>query len=154
MRLLVTILTLLFFFSLLGFLMTNLGARVDIVVWDQTHTDVPVYLLVILSAFAGCLVVGIIAVAEGAHIRLTNRRLRREIHQLETEINYLRTQPPTGSRRDVDADEQESRGGGAAGGGGREDDRPSLPTAPVYGTEGAGMEDDPDDDVYTGGRAV
>ncbi len=153
MRLLVTVLTLLFFFSLLGFLMTNLEARVDVVVWDTSHADVPVYLLVVLSALAGCLVVGIIAVAEGAHIRLANRRLRREIHQLETELNYLRTQPPAGSRAVEDSTEAESGKGGPSGGAAGRDDRDSFPTGPVYGAEGAEL-DDPDDDIYSGGRAV
>ena len=152
MRLLVTVLTLLFFISLLGFLMTNLGTSVDVVVWNELHSEVPVYLLVILSAFAGCLVVGIIAVAEGAHIRLTNRRLRREIHQLETEINYLRTQPPAGGPGEPDSAESEhaQASGGTSSARG---DRPAPPTAPVYGAEGADV-DDPDDDIYSGGRAV
>jgi len=147
MRLLVTVLTLLFFFSLLGFLMTNLGAQVDVVVWNESYPDVPVYLLVILSAFAGCLVVGIIAVAEGANIRLANRRLRKEIHQLETEINYLRTQPPTGPPDEPASAERRQTAATA-----NDDDRPSPPTAPVYGAESA--DDDADDDIYSGGRAV
>lgn len=146
MRLLVTVLTLLFFFSLLGFLMTNLEARVDVVVWNESYPEVPVYLLVILSAFAGCLVVGIIAVAEGANIRLANRRLRKEIHQLETEINYLRTQPPTGPDEPASAERRQTAATA------NDDERPSPPTAPVYGAESA--DDDADDDIYSGGRAV
>jgi hypothetical protein len=41
----------------------------------------------------GVVVAFVIALAEGARIRFENRRLAREVRQLETEIHYLRTQP-------------------------------------------------------------
>ena len=47
-----------------------------------------------LGAFlVGAVLASIVAIVEGAAIRLDNHRLRREIHKMETELNFLRTQP-------------------------------------------------------------
>ena len=95
------------------------------------------------------------SVAEGAHIRLGNRRLEREVHKLETEVNYLRTQPAVG-RREPDSlpgnDAASDRRGSRSGADTPVERRPP-PSAPVYGGGGDGPEDD-DDEIYTGGRAV
>lgn len=153
MRLLVILLTILLFLNILGFVLTNLDTRVGVTVWRTEYPDVPLFAVVVLSVVAGIVYAGVIAVAEGANLRLTNHRLRREIQKLETEMHYLRSQPTASSRAEPDA-----IGDGDAA------PRPAIPSsrgaresapasAPVYGGEddwGPGS----DDDVYTGGRAV
>ena len=83
-------------------------------------------------------------------MRPNHRRLRREIHKLETEVNYLRTQPPKLGGIEATRSEQRKGGGVPPPAGGRE-----LPSAPVYGGDAADERpSDDDDDVYSGGRAV
>ncbi len=152
MRLLVILLTILLFLSLLGFVLTNLETRVDVTVWRTQHHNVPLFAVVILSVLAGIIYAGVIAVAEGANLRLANHRLRREVQKLETELNYVRTQPVTAPRAEPDA---------LQNGSWRDRDRPSEAddggpppaSAPVYEAEGASG-DDRGEDTYSGGRAV
>lgn len=151
MRLLFLLLTFLLFAFILGFVATNLEESVTLQVFETEYEDVPLYLIGILAVFVGIAYAGIIAVAEGAHIRLSNRRMAREVRKLETELNYLRTQPPVG-RAEPDTLGETARGRKERG---RTDADPGdpaspPPSAPVYG------DDDPidDDDMYSGGRAV
>jgi len=149
MRLVVIVMTFLLFVGIVGFVITNLDKKVTVTVWTTAYADLPLFMVVILAVFAGICYAGIIGVAEGAQTRLVNRRLFREMQRLETELNYLRTQPPAAPRPEPDAVQ--------------EAERPSEPpaampapsppvAAPVYGPE----EDWPDDDdnPYSGGRAV
>jgi uncharacterized integral membrane protein len=153
MRLIVILLTLLLFVNLLGFVLTNLETRVDVTVWKSQNHDVPLFAVVILSVLAGIVYAGGIAVAEGANLRLANHRLRREIQKLETELNYLRTQPPGAPRAEPDAIHEPHRPERSAAA--EENDEPgtSPASAPVYDADGA-WEDDRGDDTYSGGRAV
>lgn len=156
MRLVVTLLTFLLFAFVLGFVATNLETEVPIRVFETAHEGVPLYLVVILSVFVGILYAGTIAVAEGAHIRLANRRLSRDVHKLETEVNYLRTQPAVG-RREPDSLPSEEAPGTPAGSrskADRSDSRRTPPSAPVYGGGTGAPDDDDDDEIYSGGRAV
>lgn len=142
MRVLVIVLSLVSIVVLGGFALTNLSTRVPVTLLNTQYPDVPLYLVVILAVSAGVVLTGVIAVAEGANIRLANRRLRREIHKLETEINYLRTQGPSVPTEDL---------GRETGSAETEPRRAALPlptSAPEYGGGGD------DDDVYSGGRAV
>ena len=153
MRLLVILLTILLFLNLLGFVLTNLETRVDVTVWKTQQHNVPLFAVVILAVLAGIVYAGVIAVAEGANLRLSNHRLRREIQKLETELNYLRTQPASTSRSEPDALsgppwKDPYRAPDA------EDDAGTPPaSAPVYEAEGT-FDDDRGDDTYSGGRAV
>ncbi len=150
MRLLVILLTIVLVINILGFVLTNLDTKVSVTIWKSEHPDVSLFLVVLLSVVAGIVYASLIAVAEGANIRLENRRLRREIQKLETELNYLRTQPPT--RPGVEPDAlQEAEGKGAAGEAPEAGGAPA--SAPVYGPDDA-WRPDPDDDSYSGGRAV
>jgi len=150
MRLLITVLTLALFVAILGFLVTNLETRTPLQVWKTVHADVPLYLIVILAVVVGVVYAGIIALAEGAHVRLTNRRLTREVRKLETELNYLRTEPPTQPRREPDEipsnrdEESDERSPGGSS------DSPA--SRPIYSAEDDWPPDD--DDAYSGGRAV
>jgi uncharacterized integral membrane protein len=153
MRLLFTVLLLILVLGMLGFFATNLQTTVPVTIWNTVHPDVHIFFVVLLSVLVGVVFTTIIAIAEGAKIRLDNRRLRREIHKLESEINYLRTQPPSAPRPEPDA--LTHAGAGAATVPAPEGDAGAEPpSAPVYGTDLEDWSSDPDDDAYTGGRAV
>ena len=149
MRFLIVALILGLFIVIVGFMITNAGQVTDVNVWDRPLTDVPLYLVVIVSILVGVVTAGVAAVAEGTHIRLANRRLLRQVQKMETEINYLRTQPPVQSRPEPD-DLRDEDGRERRTAAGRLPEPSAPPTAPVYGPGG----DDDDDDTYTGGQAV
>lgn len=154
MRLLIIVLTLILFVAILGFVLSNLDTRLDLHVLGTVHPAVALYLVVIVAVLVGIVYAGIIAVAEGAHIRLVNRRLSRQIQKLETEIHYLRTQPPVGRSEEPDslpdAEPAEPAEPQATA-----ESRPPKhrPSAPVYHTD-PGTPVDDDDDFYSGGSAV
>jgi len=136
--------------ALLGFAITNLETRVAVTLWQTTYQDVPVWSIVFLSVLSGVVGVGIIAVVDGAFVRLKNHRMVKELRRLETELDFLRTQPAT-VRREPDAPSGESIDASDEP---AEDDEEfarvgSLASAPVYDPEEAD-----DDDPYSGGRAV
>ena len=147
MRFLLIIVILALLLALLGFSATNIETLTTVTLWETTYRDVPLWSVVFLSALAGIVSVGIIGVVDGALVRLRNRRMARELRRLETELNFLRTQPSAG-RMEPDLplhvqipDDDELVA----------DDRPDdvLVSAPVYGAD-----DEDEDDPYTGGRAV
>jgi len=147
MRFLLIIVILALLLALLGFSATNIETLTTVTLWETTYRDVPLWSVVFLSALAGIVSVGIIGVVDGALVRLRNRRMARELRRLETELNFLRTQPSAG-RMEPDLplhvqipDDDELVA----------DDRHDdvLVSAPVYGAD-----DEDEDDPYTGGRAV
>ncbi len=149
MRLLVIVLTILLFLGLLGLVLTNLETVVSVRIFQTVYPDVPLFVVVFLSVLAGILYAGIIAVAEGANLRFANHRLTREVQKLETELNYLRTQPLGRPRPEPDAVEAAAEPGAeAAAEEGGSDTPPS--SAPVYDGDGWTS----DDEDYSGGRAV
>ncbi|MBD3869302.1 MAG: DUF1049 domain-containing protein [Acidobacteria bacterium] len=155
MRFLVIALILGLFTAILGFMALNVGEVTNIVLWDRDRplNDIPLYVVVILSVLVGIVAAGVAAVAEGTHIRLANRRLIRQVQKMETEINYLRTQPPVQSRSEPDelqSGEGDSKAAGRRSLPGRHEQVQNPPSAPVYGSSA----DEDDDDTYTGGRAV
>lgn len=147
MRFLLIVVILALLLAIIGFSMTNLETLTTVTLWQTTYRDVPLWSVVFLSALAGIVSVGIIGVVDGALVRLRNRQMSRELHRLETELNFLRTQPPVVRR------EPDLPGGAELG----DDDavvepvdpRAVLASAPVYHADDAD-----DDDPYTGGRAV
>ena len=148
MRLLVILMTFLLFFVILGFLLTNMGTQVPVKVWTKDFPDVRLHNIVLIAIFCGIVYASVIAIAEGASIRIANRRLKREVHQLETELNYLRTQPAA-PRAEPDAVAVAAHVRHEA-----EEVLEAPSSAPMYGSEGEDASSDPDDDVYSGGRAV
>jgi hypothetical protein len=95
--------------------------------------------------------VGIIAVVDGAFVRLKNRQITRELRRVETELNFLRTQP-AGARREPDAPvagDALANADAELPPGEEPEVRGELASAPVYQAEEVD-----DDDPYTGGRAV
>jgi uncharacterized integral membrane protein len=90
MRLFVSVL-LLFAIPLIVFLFLNSEEQVTVNLGTVAYTDVPLWSVVFLAVVVGAVLVALIALVEGAAIRLANRKLRREVHKLETETNFLRT---------------------------------------------------------------
>ncbi len=78
---------------LIGFLITNPGERVDVTVGNAQAENTPLSLVAFCALTVGVAFTALVALIEGATIRLGNRRLRREIQRLETENHFLRTQP-------------------------------------------------------------
>lgn len=151
MRLLIILLLLLV--GVLYLAVMNPDEHVTIWIWNKAYRDVSLWVVVLASVFAGFALTGILGLIEGAGFRLQNRRLRREIQRLETELNYARTQPASTSATEPDALDVSARDRRA-----REvaTGEPERPSAPVYGSVGAADDgaDEEDDDAYTGGRAV
>jgi uncharacterized membrane protein YciS (DUF1049 family) len=148
MRFLLIIVVLALVLAIIGFTVTNIETLTTITLWQTTYRDVPLWSVVFLSALAGVVSVGIIGVVDGALVRLRNRQMSRELHRLETELNFLRTQPSP-ARREPDlpggpeiADDEAVAVEAA-------DAKGVLASAPVYHADDAD-----DDDPYTGGRAV
>jgi uncharacterized integral membrane protein len=151
MRFLLIIVILALLLAILGFSITNLETLTTVTLWETTYHDVPLWSVAFLSALAGIVSVGIIGVVDGALVRFRNRQMSRELHRLETELNFLRTQPPATRREpeipgDAEIPDDESDHAPetepALGGG-------NLASAPVYHADGSD-----EDDPYTGGRAV
>lgn len=137
--------------GLLLFALTNPG-EVAVSLGQTTYESVPVWALVLASLIVGVVLTGIVAVVEGGAIRLDNRRLRREIRKMETEINFLRTQPAAAPRSEPDALEVTSEPIAALPPA-AEPVAPEPPSAPVYDTDPDDWPPESDDDAYSGGRA-
>jgi uncharacterized integral membrane protein len=151
MRFLLIVVILALLLAILGFSITNLETLTTVTLWQTTYRDVPLWSVAFLSALAGIVSVGIIGVVDGALVRLRNRQMSRELRRLESELNFLRTQPPA-TRREPDLpgdaelpDDEGERVAAMDGGEGGGDPA----SAPVYHSDGAD-----EDDPYTGGRAV
>ncbi len=153
MRFFFIVVVLLLVVGYIGFTVTNLGSVVSLELWGTEYPDIPIWRVVIISIGVGAALVGLLATVEGATIRFENRRLRKEIHKMEIELNFLRTTQPSGARAaEPDAIEDSSR--------------PALPaatvtatlsepaSAPVYGERDDWPPENDDDDAYSGGRAV
>lgn len=127
MRLFILVL-LLFAIPLLVFLFLNGEEQVTVNLGTAVYADVGLSTVVLAAVSLGAVLVGIIAMVEGAAIRLANRRLRRELHKLETEVNFLRTETPRTTEPPAPAAQAK-----AVVLAPREPPpRETLPTAPVY----------------------
>jgi uncharacterized membrane protein YciS (DUF1049 family) len=151
MRFLLIVVILALVLAIVGFGATNIETLTTVTLWQTTYHDVPLWSVVFLSALAGVVSVGIIGMVDGALVRFRNRQMSRELRRLETELNFLRTQPLAARREpDVPGEEEIPDDDGervavvdpAQGGG-------DPASAPVYHSDGAD-----EDDPYTGGRAV
>ena len=149
MRLLFPVAIILLALVLIGFGVTNLATYVTINIWATEYPNVPIFYIVAVSVFVGAMFSAIIAVVEGAKIRLDNRKLRRELRKQETEINYLRTQPPASSAPEPDEIEIAEQAAPPT-----KPSRRHVPSAPVYEADEDDYPPSSDDDFYTGGRAV
>ena len=150
MRFLLIVVILALLLAILGFSITNLETLTTVTLWETTYHDVPLWSVAFLSALAGIVSVGIIGVVDGALVRLRNRQMSREVRRLETELNFLRTQPLPGRREpDLPAGAEFPEDEGELSVADPDDDGAALASAPVYHADEADA-----DDPYTGGRAV
>lgn len=154
MRLVLIVVIIALLLLILGFAMTNLETKVPITIWQSTYQNVPLWSVIFVAVLVGIVSVGIIGVVDGAFIRLRNRQLTKENRRLETELNWLRTQPAPG-RLEPDVPIRGGEDEPAAAG--KADEMPDTvgltpASAPVYQPD----EDpgDEGDDPYSGGRAV
>jgi uncharacterized integral membrane protein len=92
MRLVFPVMLIMLGVVLVGFLIMNPAERVNITVGSSQYEDVPLSLVALIALTIGVAFTATVALIEGAAIRLTNRRLRREIQRLETENSFLRSQ--------------------------------------------------------------
>ena len=148
MRILLALVIILLVLGFIAFSISNAGTQVTVTLFS-VHPNVELVEVVLYALAVGAISVGLIAVAEGTKTRLDNRRLRRELHKLETEVNYLRTQPPVNRQEPLLPAAEEASAGSAI--------EEEAPEAPVYDTTSAEAnpeDDSPDDDIYSGGRAV
>ena len=79
MRLVFPVMLILLGVVLVGFLITNPAERVNITVGSSQYENVPLSLVALIALTLGVAFTATVALIEGATIRLTNRRLRREI---------------------------------------------------------------------------
>jgi uncharacterized membrane protein YciS (DUF1049 family) len=95
MRLLFPLLLIVLAVIVVGFVIMNPTERVTVMLpFSAPQTDVPLFLVVFAALAVGVGFTALIAVLEGATIRLANRRLRKEIQRLETQMNFLTTPLP------------------------------------------------------------
>ena len=152
MRFFFIVVVLLLVVGFIGFTVTNLGSLVSIRVWGTEYPDIPVWQVVIVSIGIGAALIGLLATVEGASLRFENRRLRKEIHKMERELNFLRTTEPGGEKR-PEPDAIQSSEGRALPAKSAAAALSEPASMPVYG-EKDDWPPDNDDDVYTGGSAV
>ncbi len=69
------------------------GQEVSVTLFGTVYHAVQVKYVAFAALLVGVTFTGLVAILEGASLRLANRRLGREIARLETELNVLRTQP-------------------------------------------------------------
>ena len=93
MRLFLLVL-LVFAIPMIAFLFLNDEELVTVNLGTAAYSDVRLSTVVLICVAIGAGLVGIIAVVEGAAIRLANHRLRRESRRLESELNILRAEAP------------------------------------------------------------
>lgn len=79
----------LIFFGGWLFLITQNGSLVDVEVLFASYRQVPLSRVITISLLAGIGFTALISFLDGARIRLQNRRLRRQVGRLETEIQHL-----------------------------------------------------------------
>ncbi|MDH3626219.1 MAG: lipopolysaccharide assembly protein LapA domain-containing protein [Acidobacteriota bacterium] len=118
-------------------------ATVPITVWYTSFPAVELWVVVVVSIIVGVVFALTIGLVEGTATRIENRRLRRTLRKLETENNYLRTQPSSARHR-TESPLPAPLAPMTA---------PAIvepASAPVYGSG----DEDEDDDVYSGGSAV
>ena len=151
MRFFFIVVVLLLVVGFIGFTVTNLGALVTIKLWSTEYQDIPVWQVVIVSIAVGAALIGLLATVEGASIRFENRRLRKEIHKMEREVNFLRTTQPN-PRPEPDSIELPAPAARPAASAKKALSEPA--TMPVYGEQDDWPPDNDDEDVYSGGRAV
>lgn len=94
MRLVLSVMLILLVLVLVGFMITNSSQYVEITIGSTQYPNVWLPTVVFIALAVGVAFTAVVALIEGATIRLTNRRLRREIQRLQTEQSFLRSPSP------------------------------------------------------------
>ena len=93
MRIVIAALSILFSVFIIALALIN-TEKITVQLWphtpEYTYPETPVSAVIFLSAFAGFLFTGIVAVLEGSKTRLSNARLRAHVRRLQQEIETLR----------------------------------------------------------------
>ncbi|MEE9218490.1 MAG: lipopolysaccharide assembly protein LapA domain-containing protein [Acidobacteriota bacterium] len=90
MRILSILIGAVLFFLALIFCIDNSAQQVTLAFFGLHSPPLPVYLVILFSAVAGVVIVGVWALLEGIKMRLRNLQLSRRIKKLEVEIDSLR----------------------------------------------------------------
>ncbi len=79
---------------LVGLAMLNADRRVGVSYWPGASVrDVPVFLIILGSMFAGVVVAGVVSLLDQVKVRLRVRELERVIRDLRSELRELRNLP-------------------------------------------------------------
>jgi len=89
MSLLIAILCIFFFAVVLLLVVLNQGT-VGVNLLFRSYEEVPVRVVMVASLLAGIGFTSFIGIIEGIRLRVRNRRLRRDVTRLETEMERLR----------------------------------------------------------------
>lgn len=90
----IVFLALMIFFMIFAWQNQEAEVTVNFGTWEST--ELPVFLVVLLSFGAGLVLTSIIGIVEGMRVRMTNAKLRNRIKKLETEVDALRNLPLSG----------------------------------------------------------
>jgi hypothetical protein len=117
MRIVITLLSILFGTLVIVVAIINYSQTVDVMLWPDTpeyaYPGTSVSWVIFASAFAGFCFAGIVAIMEGGRTRLSNARLRAQVRRLQQELNALKRpslapEPPIASSDLEDDPEAES----------------------------------------------
>ena len=95
MRLIFTIVFLALMVFFMIFAWQNQDAEVAVAFGRWESTNLPLFLVVLMSFGAGVVLTSIIGIVEGMRVRMTNAKLRNKIKKLESEVDSLRNLPLT-----------------------------------------------------------
>ncbi|MFQ5767962.1 MAG: lipopolysaccharide assembly protein LapA domain-containing protein [Acidobacteriota bacterium] len=132
MRFVILILVVALLASLGTYTVLNINERVDINTPWSTWLGVPQIYLVLASLAAGVVFIGLMSVIDGTRLRLSNRRLRREIRHLRDLPNRRPEEHPAGSLAEGGLIPREP----AASGSRELPDRPVIPPSEGQGPYG------------------
>jgi hypothetical protein len=77
--------------ALVGFVYANPTERVNVTLFQTPYEDVALYWVAFFAFAIGVAFTAVVALIEGATIRLANRRLRRRIQRLQAETSFVAT---------------------------------------------------------------
>ena len=96
MRLLSAGLLLLVLVTIFYFVLSDPGQLVTLTILSKQITQ-PLPVVLLGAVAVGVAFMGVVAMIEGAKIRIENRRLKKEIQRLETQLELTRSQSPAPS---------------------------------------------------------
>jgi uncharacterized integral membrane protein len=92
--LIIVFLALMIFFMMFAWQNQESEVAVRFGTWESS--ELPVFMVVLLSFGGGVVLTSLMGIAEGMRVRMTNSKLRHKIKKLESEVDALRNLPLTG----------------------------------------------------------